>query len=138
MDKPRCPEHIDRIIRAEIPDPIVEPELYNAVKSFMIHGPCGDHNKECPCMLNPKCMGKCFRSFPKKECKATNSDVDGYPEYRRRLTGPNVHTIPELGKHKDINNSWVVPYNPYLLLKYNTHINVEICTSVSAYKYIFK
>ena len=89
-------------------------------------------------MLNPKCMGKCFRSFPKKEGKATNTDVDGYPEYRRRLTGPNVHTIPELGKHKDINNSWVVPYNPYLLLKYNTHINVEICTSVSAYKYIFK
>ena len=89
-------------------------------------------------MLNEKCKGKCFRSFPKKECKATNSDVDGYPEYRRRLTGPNAHIIPELGKHKNVDNSWVVPYNPYLLLKYDTHINLEICTSVSAYKYIFK
>ena len=54
------------------------------------------------------------------------------------MTGPNVHIIPELGKYKDIDNSWVVPYNPYLLLKYNTHINLEVCTSVSAYKYIFK
>jgi len=35
-----------------------------------------------------------------------------------------------------------VPYNRYLLLKYNAHINVEICTSVKSvkciYKYIYK
>jgi hypothetical protein len=77
----------------------------------------------------PSAWGKCFRSFPQKECKSTNTDVDGYPEYRRRMTGPNVHIIPELGKYKDIDNSWVVPYNPYLLLKYNTHINLEVRTS---------
>ena len=37
-----------------------------------------------------------------------------------------------------LDNRWVVPYNPYLLLKYNAHINVEICITVSAVKYLYK
>ena len=39
-----------------------------------------------------------------------------------------------------LDNRWVVPYNPYLLLKFNAHINVEICSTVSAvkYKYVYK
>jgi hypothetical protein len=32
----------------------------------------------------------------------------------------------------------VVPYNPYLCAKYDAHINVEICSSVKAVKYIYK
>ena len=32
----------------------------------------------------------------------------------------------------------MVPYSPYLLAKYDAHINVEICANVKAYKYIFK
>ena len=35
-------------------------------------------------------------------------------------------------------NEWVVPYSPYLSKKYNAHINVEICASVQAIKYINK
>ena len=35
-------------------------------------------------------------------------------------------------------NRHVVPYNPTLLLIFESHINVEICTSVKAIKYIFK
>lgn len=35
-------------------------------------------------------------------------------------------------------NRWVVPYNPYLLNKYQSHINVEVCASVHAVKYIHK
>lgn len=32
----------------------------------------------------------------------------------------------------------MVPYNAYLLLKYNAHINVEVCTSLKTIKYIYK
>ncbi len=35
-------------------------------------------------------------------------------------------------------NRWVVPYNPYLSLLFNCHINVEVCTFVTAVKYLYK
>ncbi len=31
-----------------------------------------------------------------------------------------------------------MPYNPYLSLLFNCHINVEVCTSVAAVKYLYK
>ena len=35
-------------------------------------------------------------------------------------------------------NKWIVPYNPYLLLRYDCHLNVEVCTSIKAVKYLYK
>jgi hypothetical protein len=35
-------------------------------------------------------------------------------------------------------NRWIVPYNPHLIRRYKAHINVEICTTVQAIKYIHK
>ena len=37
-----------------------------------------------------------------------------------------------------LDNSWVVPYNAYLSLTYNCHINVEFCASPKATKYLYK
>lgn len=37
-----------------------------------------------------------------------------------------------------LDNRFVVPYNPYLLAKFNCHINVEVCTTVKSVKYIYK
>lgn len=37
-----------------------------------------------------------------------------------------------------MDNRWIVPYNPFLLLCYNCHINVEITSPLTAVKYPYK
>jgi hypothetical protein len=53
--------------------------------------------------------------------------------YRRRDNG-NTVTV----RGQTLDNRWVVPYNPTLLLEFEAHINVEICSSVRAVKYLYK
>ncbi|XP_057745081.1 uncharacterized protein LOC130962940 [Arachis stenosperma] len=37
-----------------------------------------------------------------------------------------------------LDNRWVVSYNPWLLLKYDCHLNVQICSSIKSIKYLYK
>jgi len=53
--------------------------------------------------------------------------------YRRRDDGRRVKV-----RGAELDNRWVVPYNPRLLMTYNCHINVEACSSIKACKYLFK
>jgi len=54
---------IDRIISVELPDPKLYPRMVEAVKNYMIHGPCGAANVNSPCMDPTK--KKCTKYFPK-------------------------------------------------------------------------
>jgi hypothetical protein len=128
-DKPRTREKIDQIVCAELPNHETHPRLFEIVKNNMIHGPCGDLNPNSPCMIE----GKCCKGFPKDFENSTRENVDGYPRYRRRPDGKKIKF-----RSSTIDNRWVVPYNRYLLLKYNCHINVEICASIKSIKYLFK
>ena len=132
-DKPTTVEHIDRLISAEIPDIEAQPDLYARVKQHMIHGPCGTLNMNQPCMVN----GYCSKKFPKPFQEATVLGEDSYPRYRRR---DNRRCVLKRfrGREVRLDNRNVVPYNPYLLSKYDAHINVEVCSSVKAIKYIHK
>ncbi len=37
-----------------------------------------------------------------------------------------------------VDNRWIVPYNLHLATKYHVHINMEICSSIFAVKYMYK
>ena len=37
-----------------------------------------------------------------------------------------------------LDNRWVVPYNAYLVSKFKAHINIQVCTSIRAVKYLYK
>ncbi|KAF7808074.1 ATP-dependent DNA helicase PIF1-like [Senna tora] len=115
-------------ISNEIPDPDTNLKLYEAVKTFMIHGPCGSVRKSSPCMINSRCS----KHFP-KFTERTSFDEDGYCKYRRRDSG---NFVEKNGIKLD--NRFVVPYNPTLLLRYQAHINLEFCNQSCSIKYLFK
>ncbi|KAG5003647.1 hypothetical protein JHK84_027903 [Glycine max] len=107
------PHDIDQMISAEIPNKQSQAQLFEIVSNHMMHGPCG--------------------CFPKKFHGATIVDQDGFPVYRRRNDGRTV-----MKNGIELDNRFVVPYNPQLLLKYKTHLNVEWCNQSTSIKYLFK
>ncbi|XP_060855219.1 uncharacterized protein LOC132932888 [Metopolophium dirhodum] len=126
----RTAEDVDDVVCAFLPDPAIDRRLHDCVKSHMIHGPCGTVNPQCPCMVD----NKCSKDFPKAYAEETVYVADGgYPKYRRPDDGRVV-----LVRGREVGNECVVPYNPYLLAKYDAHINVEICTSIKSVMYIYK
>ena len=80
----------------------------------------------------------CTKYFPKQKHDFTLHEEDAFPTYRRRC----AHSYTKRNAKGEVlfyfDDTWVVPYNPYLLYKYNAHINLEICNSVSAVKYLYK
>ena len=149
--KIRTPEDVDRVICAELPpDPkqylensperMQAERLEKIVSEQMIHGPCGVFNPHCPCMydLNGHTTPNCSKHFTKRFHSFTSWNCEnGSPVYRRRSPTEGGRTITKKNGIT-IDNSWVVPYNPYLLLRFNAHINVEICGTEAAAKCIFK
>ena len=119
----------DDYVCAEIPDPITQPRLHAAVTGMMLHGFC---TPASPCWRN----GACSKHFPFAFCDETHVTDNGMRVIHRRRS-------PENGGREFVrrdyvyNNSHVVPYNPYLLLRFNAHINVVICTSAGWIKYLY-
>jgi PIF1-like helicase/Helitron helicase-like domain at N-terminus len=129
-DKIRSVEKYDSIVSAEIPDSVMYPLAYETVVTTMMHGPCGILNPSAPCMKN----GICQKHYPKSFQENTQENDNGYPIYRRRENDYFIKTRNGI----KLDNRWVVPHNIGLVTKYNAHINVEICNSVLAIKYLYK
>ena len=96
----------------------------------MMHGTCGLVNPKSQCMNE----GVCSKRFPKKFKTQTVFYDNGFVYYRRRDLKDNF----VMKNGIQLNNRYVVPYNKELLLRYNTHINIEICCQSMLIKYLFK
>ena len=146
-------QDINSAVSAKIPDPAIHPDAYETVTRCLVHGPCGIDNPNAPCMENGNAKSA------SKVCDWDSTDHDGYPVYRRRDDGRYF----EDSRRRRVDNRWIVPHNLYLSSTYNAHINVEvswrrttctsykqqnyidsrlyfmqICSSISAIKYLFK
>ena len=143
-DRDMSPEFVDSIVTAELPpspddtdDPTEKEQrqrLQDIVMNSMVHGPCGASDPSKPCMED----GQCTKRFPKEFQKATIVDHDNnYATYKRRSPEQGGQVVKNKNG-REVDNSWIVPYNAYLSLRYNCHINVECCVSTAAVKYLCK
>ena len=147
-DRISLSEEIDDVISAHLPpDPALfsigseerkqAERLESIVIKNMIHGPCGNLNPKSPCMVD----GKCSKGYPKPFCDKTIIHPDNtYPDYKRLAPSNGGRSIM-INTRKgtfEIDNKWVVPYSPFLCLRFDCHINIEICMSPLASKYLFK
>ncbi|POM57705.1 Helitron helicase-like protein [Phytophthora palmivora] len=82
--------------------------------------------------------GRCSKKFPKPLSEETSMTADNYPTYRRRRRPEGI--LNRKGKVWDnaTINQWIVLYNAFLSQKYNYHINIEVCATNKAIKYIYK
>ncbi|XP_065671642.1 uncharacterized protein LOC136089520 [Hydra vulgaris] len=120
-DKIDTAQDINNLICAETPDPVVNRELYDIIKTCMIQGPCEILNPNSPCIKD----GVCSKNYPKEFNANTVGAVhnahinveacmsvavhNGYPQYRCRDDGLVINI-----KGNNVDNRWVVPYNSWL------------------------
>ena len=143
-DAPKNPDCYDRFVVAEVPNPDTDPILYEMVKKHMLHGPCGVLNPDCSCMFKEgKKIKECSKKYPMPYSKHTTQNQQmNKPQYRRRSPADGGRTITQYcratKREVTLDNRWVVPFNPYLLRKFDCHLNLEIVASVMGIKYITK
>lgn len=107
----------ENVIRSDVPDPNLEPELYECVMRLQIHS------------CNSKCDGpapygeRCKKGFPQPFSPHTYADPNNL-RYTYRCVNPL--------------DQWVVPYHASTLLIWNAHMNIQYITSRGLAKYINK
>ena len=127
-DAPKTTDDYDIIVSAVIPDQDKEPALWHTVKTSMMHVPRGAINPKSPCMEG----GVCTKGYPKR-FRGDTVHVEGFPEYRMPEDGRAVAKNGFL-----MTNQWVAPRNPWICAKYDAHINFDVCSAVSAVRYLYK
>nr|XP_047131763.1 uncharacterized protein LOC101240932 [Hydra vulgaris] len=123
-DKLETSQGIDNLICAEIPDPIVNCELYDIIKTCMIHGPCGILNPNSPSMKDGVCSKKYTKDFNANTVAVHN----GYPRYRRRDNGLVINI-----KGNNVDNRWVVNHD-----EINTFLDCRYVSAPEALWRIFE
>ena len=123
------PKNLDKLIRAELHHDCSQ--LYEKVVKYMLHGPCGKRNPNRICCYK---VGVCRQHFLKEFVNETNTNVNSYPQYRRRNNENDKFTTTS---GQGLDNRWVVPYYTPYFLRWDGHGNFELCATVKSCKYTY-
>lgn len=138
----RTAADVDEVVCAELPakgggTPLEERQkdlLRGIVLQHMVHNDCRQNPSRCRC-CSETADGRCRFHFPKSYQDTTFFDENElWPKCRRRCGAEYEHDL----NGRTITSQWIATYNPYLLIKYNCHLNVEIVSSIEAVKYLYK
>eukprot|EP00980_Cylindrotheca_fusiformis_P001154 scaffold319_cov97-Cylindrotheca_fusiformis.AAC.14 len=128
-DAPHTGKALDQYISAQLPDQSANPVFYEMVTKFMLHGPCS----KSYCQRKD---GTCRFHYPQPFLNETMWENNQTSILYRR---PNNGRQFVNRKKMIFTNADVVPYNPWLLMKYRCHINVVACmTKISSIRYLFR
>jgi hypothetical protein len=78
---------VDTFILAQLPNPTSDLIGYEAISSFMVHGPYDPHVTYSPYMID----GKCSKFFAKQFCEHTTILENGFSQYARPNNGVVVN-----------------------------------------------
>jgi len=128
----------DEMIWAEIPDRETHPELHDLLIKLHVHRCSAEY-----CGRNPVTnQGECRFHFPmpfsaETLCYANDAQVC----HRRRAPsdGGQQVILPSSGDRpaRTVDNSMISTYNPFLTMRYRSHINVVPVTSLRVLSYLF-
>ena len=80
---------------------------------------------------------KCSKGYPKPFSDVTVIGEDGYAKVKRPNDGRKF--VKKVGGVEyEFDNRHVVPYSPWLTLRYESHTNVEMCGTIKSVKYMYK
>uniref|UniRef100_A0A914NGS9 ATP-dependent DNA helicase n=1 Tax=Meloidogyne incognita TaxID=6306 RepID=A0A914NGS9_MELIC len=146
VDTEATPENIDGLIWAHIPEKPADSDksawanfirkVLELLPKFQIHD-CGEHCKGS--------NGRCLKGFPKPYSRTTILHANKPAEYKRPSPedGGQTLTLKYGSTDTTYTNSRIVPYNPYILVMFECHHNLEYAYGQSdnlkyALKYPFK
>ncbi|XP_021763813.1 uncharacterized protein LOC110728479 [Chenopodium quinoa] len=71
--------------------------------------------------------------YPKQYSLEITTNDEGFPTYSRRNTSEKLKV-----KGAQLDNRLVIPYNPYLSILFDCHVNVDVCSTIKVVKYLYK
>ena len=137
-------KEVDKWIWTNLPDPqTANGELRRNVLQYMVHK--GTFNPSTPCMKTDSKTKKkyCKMHYPQPfRSRLALNGKSGRAEYRRLDDEDNSTITCKNGENKTVetttDNRSIVPYNPYLIMKYDCHICVDMVTGRAVIAYLYK
>ncbi len=77
--------------------------------------------------------GKYYTWYPKAFYEEICFKSGSFPLYRRRDNRRRLYRNSIV-----YNNRNIMPYSPYLSIRYNTYINIEVALNINIFKYLYK